>query len=117
MTLIVADLEKSRRFYASAFAAEIVFEDDHSAVFTFGAVLVNLLRRTAADELLSPAPVGAPGDAPKAVYTVPVPDTDAYCAELSGRGIALLNGPITRPWGPRTASFVDPDGHVWEIAS
>jgi hypothetical protein len=28
----------------------------------------------------------------------------------------LLNGPIDRPWGIRTASFRAPGGHIWEIA-
>jgi lactoylglutathione lyase len=27
-----------------------------------------------------------------------------------------LNGPVDRDWGMRTASFTDPDGHIWEIA-
>jgi uncharacterized glyoxalase superfamily protein PhnB len=39
------------------------------------------------------------------------------CAELADRRIPLLNGPIDRPWGLRTATFTDPDGHVWEVAS
>ena len=37
-------------------------------------------------------------------------------AELARRGVTLLNGPMDRPWGVRTASFVDPGGHIWEIA-
>jgi len=45
-----------------------------------------------------------------------VDDADAVCAELDRRGVALLNGPIDRPWGMRTACFADPDDHIWEIA-
>jgi lactoylglutathione lyase len=30
--------------------------------------------------------------------------------------VQLLNGPMDRPWGVRTASFRDPGGHIWEIA-
>ena len=51
------------------------------------------------------------------MFTVTVPDTDAYCDRLRLADVSLLNGPVTRPWGLRTASFQDPDGHVWEIAS
>ncbi len=40
----------------------------------------------------------------------------AVCAQLGRRGVSLLNGPIDRPWGKRTACFADPDGHLWEIA-
>ena len=25
-------------------------------------------------------------------------------------------GPMDREWGMRTASFTDPDGHIWEVA-
>jgi catechol 2,3-dioxygenase-like lactoylglutathione lyase family enzyme len=35
---------------------------------------------------------------------------------LPARGVELLNGPIDRLWGIRTASFHDPAGHLWEIA-
>ena len=41
---------------------------------------------------------------------------DAMCESLGARGVPLLNGPMDRPWGPRTASFRDPGGHIWEIA-
>jgi len=30
--------------------------------------------------------------------------------------VGLLNGPVDRPWGMRTASFTDPGGHIWELA-
>jgi uncharacterized glyoxalase superfamily protein PhnB len=48
--------------------------------------------------------------------TLEVDDVDAMCDELRARGVELLNGPIDRPWGIRTASFRDPGGHIWEIA-
>ena len=117
ITLVVADLEASKSFYSSAFAAPLIFENEDSAAFRFGPTVINLLHRLSADELLAPSPVGNVGDAPRAVFTVQVPDTDRYCVELAEQGITLLNGPMTRPWGPRTASVADPDGHVWEIAS
>jgi lactoylglutathione lyase len=44
-------------------------------------------------------------------------DVDAVCAELVRRGVKLLNGPMNRPWGVRTASFTDPADHIWEIAA
>ena len=37
--------------------------------------------------------------------------------ELKSVGaVALLNGPVDRPWGLRTACFADPGGHLWELA-
>ena len=52
----------------------------------------------------------------RGMLTVSIPTTDAMCDELRRRGVELLNGPIDRPWGVRTASFADPAGHVWELA-
>jgi uncharacterized glyoxalase superfamily protein PhnB len=48
--------------------------------------------------------------------TLTVNDVDAVCARLAAKGVELLNGPMDRPWGIRTASFQDPAGHIWEIA-
>ena len=50
------------------------------------------------------------------VFTIDVEDVGAMCVELMERGVKLLNGPMDRPWGVRTASFADPGGHIWEIA-
>jgi lactoylglutathione lyase len=115
ITLIVEDLPEAKAFYASAFGQEAAFEDDDSTVFRVGATMVNLLKAEAAPELIDPAPVGG-GEGVRAVYTIRVDDVDAACAELADRGVALLNGPMDRPWGPRTASFRDPAGNVWELA-
>jgi uncharacterized glyoxalase superfamily protein PhnB len=49
--------------------------------------------------------------------TIPVDDVDAVCARLRDQGISLLNGPMDRPWGIRTATFRDPAGTIWEIAA
>jgi uncharacterized glyoxalase superfamily protein PhnB len=50
------------------------------------------------------------------VLTLMVDDVDETCVGLANRGIGLLNGPMDRPWGIRTASFVDPNGYIWEVA-
>ena len=42
--------------------------------------------------------------------------THATCAELAGHVVVLVNGPMDREWGIRRASFLDPGGHIWEIA-
>ena len=50
-------------------------------------------------------------------FTIGVEDVDATCRLLEERGVELLNGPMDRPWGVRTATFRDPAGHVWEIGA
>jgi catechol 2,3-dioxygenase-like lactoylglutathione lyase family enzyme len=116
ITLFVEDLEAAKRFYGEAFGLPIVFEDDNSAVFNFGNTIINLLKTSAARELIEPAAVASREAGARVQFTIEVDDVDAMCAELVTRGVQLLNGPMDRPWGIRTASFTDPGGHIWEIA-
>ena len=116
VTLVVEDLEAARRFYVEVFGLPVFYEDEASAVFRFGDTLVNLLQATEATELVEPAPVASPETGVRFQFTLGVDDVDAMCDELGRRGVELLNGPLDRPWGIRTASFRDPGGHVWEIA-
>lgn len=116
ITLFAEDLEGTKRFYADTFGLPVVFEDEDSAVFRFENTLINLLRATAARDLVAPAEVADPGAGARFQLTIEVDDVDATCAELAARGVELLNGPMDRPWGIRTAAFRDPAGHVWEIA-
>lgn len=116
ITLFVTDLDRTKQFYQEVFGLPVVFEDDDSAVFKFPNTLINLLRSTAAHELIAPAAVAGPETGSRLQLTIEVADVDAMCAELTARGVTLLNGPMDRPWGIRTAAFADPAGHVWEIA-
>jgi catechol 2,3-dioxygenase-like lactoylglutathione lyase family enzyme len=116
ITLFVEDLGATKAFYRQVFGVALIYEDDDSAVFNFGNTIVNLLKTTAAVELIEPAAIASPDAGSRAQFTIEVDDVDAICAELARRGVELLNGPMDRPWGVRTASFRDPGGHVWEIA-
>jgi len=105
-----------RLFYRDVFGLPVKFEDDDAAVFDFGNTLINLLATTAARELIEPAAVADQGAGSRVQFTIEVDDVDAVCAALATRGVQLLNGPMDRPWGVRTASFRDPAGHIWKIA-
>ena len=116
ITLFVEDLEASKSFYEDAFGLNVMFEDDNSVAFNFGNTIINLLKAPAADELIAPAAVGGADAGARVQLTVWVDDADATCKELVDRGVELLNGPMDRPWGLRTAAFADPAGHIWEVA-
>jgi catechol 2,3-dioxygenase-like lactoylglutathione lyase family enzyme len=116
ITLFAEDLEQAKEFYQNVFGLPIDYEDSNSAVFKFGGTLINLLRISEAKELIDPAKVAERESGARYVFTIMVEDVDARCAELVRRGVKLLNGPMDRPWGIRTASFVDPAGNIWEIA-
>ncbi|MEQ1738222.1 MAG: VOC family protein, partial [Rhodoglobus sp.] len=117
ITLFVDDLPAAREFYLRAFELPVHWEDENSAVFTFGDTMINLLASTEATELIEPRAVAPESAGSRMQLTLTVDDVDATAAALVARGVALLNGPMDRPWGIRTAAFADPAGHVWEIAS
>ena len=116
ITLFVDDPKRSKTFYQDVFDLWVIYEDDDSAGFKFENTIINLLRTPAARDLIAPAAVATSEAGARFQLTIWVDDTDAVCAELATRGVELLNGPINREWGMRTASFTDPDGHIWEIA-
>ena len=116
ITLFVEELDAAKQFYRTTFGLPLIFENKDSAVFKIGGTLINLLRIESANELIEPAKVAARDAGSRHVFTIEVADVDVLCAELIARGVKLLNGPMDRPWGIRTASFQDPAGHIWEIA-
>ena len=116
ITLFVEDLQHAKSFYQEVFGLPVYFEDPNSAVFNFGNMLINLLVEPAAHELIAPEVVARRESGARFQFTIGVENVDAACEELRKRGVELLNGPMDRPWGIRTASFADPGGHIWEIA-
>lgn len=115
ITLFQEDLAEARRFYAEVFGLVPVFGDEDSAAFKFGDTIINLVATRAAGEPIAPVRVAERDAGSRVLLTIWVPDTDAACAELAERGVTLINGPIDRPWGMRTACFSDPGGHLWEF--
>jgi catechol 2,3-dioxygenase-like lactoylglutathione lyase family enzyme len=116
ITLFVEDLPRSKSFYQDVFGAPVVYEDENSAVFDFENTLINLLKISEAPGLIEPAVVAGREAGSRFQLSIWVDDADAVCAQLDALGVSLLNGPLDREWGKRTAAFADPDGNVWEVA-
>ena len=118
ITLFVEDELRSKEFYEQIFDVVGVDEGHGTVIFPFDNLFVRLLRREEADsEMLGSVPVGD-GHAGRTVQLAfRVEDTDTLCGELAQRGISIVYGPVDRPWGVRSAAFLDPDGHVWQFSS
>jgi lactoylglutathione lyase len=116
ITLFVEDPQRSKAFYERAFELPVAYEFDDATGFKFDNTIVNLLQAPAARELIDPGKVADKETGARSQLTIWVDDADAACAELTSRGVELLNGPVERGWGMRTAAFADPDGHIWEVA-
>jgi catechol 2,3-dioxygenase-like lactoylglutathione lyase family enzyme len=116
ISLFVEDLQQAKAFYSDVFDVDVVFEDESSVCVRFDRLFVNLLHVSAADELVEPGLAGGRDAGSRFQISIWVDDVDATCALLEERGVDLLTGPIDREWGMRTATFVDPAGHSWEVA-
>jgi len=117
ITLFVEDSDRAKSFYQKVFELQPAFEDETDVMFRLANTLLFLTRSSEAPRMIAPAVAGRPGNGPRHVFAIIVDDVDAVCAELTDKGVALLNGPEDRSWGMRTANFQDPDGYVWEIAT
>jgi len=46
--------------------------------------------------------------------SIEVDDVDALFRSLADKGM-IVPGPVKQPWGARTLTIEDPDGHVWHF--
>ena len=116
ITLFVEDLPRTKKFYQDIFTVQRVFEDENCTVIRLENLMLNLLKISASPELIAPAKIGESSSGARLMFTIKVNNVDGVYAQLKQHGVVLLNGPIDRPWGRRTAAFRDPAGNVWEIA-
>jgi uncharacterized protein len=117
VTLGVADLERSRRFYEEGLGwrrgnrhAEVVF-------FQLPGMVLALFGRSdlAADAKL-PAAGGGFGGITLAYCTRSREEVDAVLAEAAAAGATILKPAEDAFWGGYSGYFADPDGHPWEVA-
>ena len=116
ISLFVDDVQTAKAFYRNVFEVETIFEDEVSAALKLDNLILNLLHVGSAGEIIEPQAPGARHAGPRFQLSVWVDDVDTVCTRLRERGVSLLAGPKDRPWGMRTANFVDPAGHSWEVA-
>jgi len=115
--LFVSDMGRAKTFYQDTLGLPLNFGDERSAGFDLDPVMLILLDREGAVDLLSEDAVAAlrPVGVTSQLVTF-VEDVDAVYSELIGRGVEFVREPVDRAWGMRTAHFKDPDGNIWEIA-
>jgi catechol 2,3-dioxygenase-like lactoylglutathione lyase family enzyme len=116
ISLFVEDVATAKTFYRNVFGVDVIFEDEVSVALRFGDLIVNLLHVGSAGEIIEPDTPGSCNAGARFQLSIWVDEVDAVCALLRRQGVRLLAGPKDRPWGMRTANFVDPDGHSWEVA-
>ena len=117
VTLGVADLESSQRFYEQGMGWTIGFAEDQIKFFQLNGLIFALYPR---DALAEDAQVSNERTGFSSV-------TLAYCARSKEEVNEILEraksagARITKPaqevfWGGYSGYFADPDGHLWEVA-
>jgi uncharacterized glyoxalase superfamily protein PhnB len=116
ITLGVADLERSRAFYAAlgweaAQAAEgVVF------IQLAGQVLALFGIDDLADDMHAPRGSLGKGGVKLARNLATEAEVDAAFEQALAAGARVLKRPEKVFWGGYSGYFADPDGHVWELA-
>jgi catechol 2,3-dioxygenase-like lactoylglutathione lyase family enzyme len=117
--LDVADLPRSREFYADLFGYPILRTDERFCAFGIGAGQVLILFRRGSDPLGSVLPFGtipphcSSGQA-HVGFRIPPDSLAAWRARLAERGIPVESS-FTWPTGGASVYFRDPDGHLLEL--
>lgn len=116
ISLGVADLARSRRFYVDGLGWKPAIEMDEIIFFQAGGLVVGLFPGLAEDAGVEGA--GRPfGGLIALAHNVRTRDeVDAMVAEVEAAGAVVTRAAQDLPWGGRSAYFADPDGHLWEIA-
>jgi hypothetical protein len=125
VTLAVADLERSLRFYRDGLklptpgiiGAE--FGEDAKVVFITmnpGLTLALWGRTSLAKEAGVAAGVPNQAEFSLAHNVGSKAEVDAVIAEAKAAGATIPRPAADRVWGGYTGYFADPDGHLWEVA-
>lgn len=116
ITLGVADLARSRRFYVEGFGWTPVFENDEIVFYQMNGFVLGTWRASALDaDMLDEARAGASSFA--LAHNVPEKaGVEPAMARLIAAGGSLKRPADAPPHGGYRGYVADPDGHPWEIA-
>jgi catechol 2,3-dioxygenase-like lactoylglutathione lyase family enzyme len=117
VTLGVADLDRSRRFYEDGLGWKRGNKEESVVFFQLpGAVLALWSRASLAEDAgLAEAGSGF-GGIVLAYNARSREDVDAVLGEAEKAGARLLKRGAETFWGGYSGCFADPDGHPWEVA-
>ena len=117
VTLGVADLDQSRRFYEDGLGWR--HSGDHEGVVFFqlpGAILGLWSREALAGDMGLPLAGSGFGGIALAYNARSRELVDSVLAEAEAAGAAILKKAEDTFWGGYSGYFADPDGHPWEVA-
>jgi catechol 2,3-dioxygenase-like lactoylglutathione lyase family enzyme len=116
ITLGIADLARSRRFYVDGFGWAPVFENDEIVFYQMNGLMLGTWQKSALQADMQRPHVHAPG-AFALAHNVPAKDdVQPLIARLAEYGGKVLRAGDAPPHGGFRGYVADPDDHTWEIA-
>ncbi len=119
ITLGVADVAASRRFYEDLGFRPAEFDSEEVAFFdmTNGVALAVFGREALAEDANVPAnTANSPAGISLAINLDSEVAVDQALAEVASKGARITQPPRKVFWGGYSGYFADPDGYLWEIA-
>jgi uncharacterized protein len=117
VTLGVADLERSRRFYEDGLGWRRGNQHEEVAFYQLGGMVLALWGQDAlAQDARLPGAGNGFGNIALAYNTRSREEVDTVLGEAAAAGAEILKPAEATPWGGYAGYFADPDGHLWEIA-
>ncbi|MGB5556748.1 MAG: VOC family protein [Paracoccaceae bacterium] len=116
ITLGVADLKRSRKFYADLGWTPTREQEDVSFYQINGFVLGLFGRAALAEDQGRPGAALGTGAMTLAQNFATTEEVDAAFAAALAAGATALKTPQSVFWGGYSGYWADPDGHVWEVA-
>lgn len=120
VTLVVRDLDASRRFFVDVLGMTEVERPDFSFDGMWLQAGANQIHFILEHERSSPAGNQVPEAqrrGPTHHFAFAVEDARAFKDRLDELGVTVLSGPVQRPDGATQVFVCDPDGHVVELCS
>ncbi|BCW90630.1 hypothetical protein sos41_38030 [Alphaproteobacteria bacterium SO-S41] len=115
ITLGIADLERSKRFYSEGFGWTPVFENEEIAFYQMNGLMLGTWLQPKLEEDMQ-RPLSRPG-AFELAHNVPsAAEVQPLLERLAAAGGRILRSAEAPPHGGMRGHIADPDDHAWEIA-
>jgi predicted lactoylglutathione lyase len=116
ITLGVADLARSRRFYEALGWRSGAGPEDDVVFFQAGEMVLALWDRSRLAEDSCVSDGGGWGGVTLALNLGSSQEVDEVTEQARAAGARIGREPAPTFWGGYSSVFIDPDGHPWEVA-
>ncbi len=116
ITLGIADLERSRRFYEQGFGWTPLFANEEIIFYQMNGFVLGTFKRTSLEDDMNRTRLLTPGAFSLAHNVATRDDVAPVMRKLVEAGGTLLREADAPPHGGFRGYVADPDDHAWEIA-